>query len=308
MDENEQKKTEKKSLNEAKMDLKVSWELYKENWKTFIGFQLFTIVSAMLILFASIFIMIILIFSISNVLNTEFPSQVFMTVGVVSAIPNFALILILGGCLYGLGYDLICSGDEYTEIKNAVGYFAHYWWQYFIIGMIQGIFTFLWSLSLTYTEIQNSVDSTTILTTTDMNYLLSMVFLVVFSQMWFYLFGMLMPSVTATGSIKKAFKENFIIIKTEGKRMLYVFLFYMLISTVPTGIILTFFYDRSVDLADYNLLNDFPMIIVTAFNLFVVNPLIALSLTRIYNTSKIGIENLEIREIEKKRIGIRKFW
>ncbi len=293
---------------EFKKDVSIAWKIFKENFKVYLGFELFVLLSSFAVVIISIIIFILLAFSISLVIPFE-PSPVFFfSMGMLATVPNFVIVIILSGCIYGLNYDLISSGDEYTEIKNAFWYFNRYWWQYLIIGCLQGIVTLIWSARESINRItQFDPNANTFALYGSLEDLVILFIIMLCAQIIYWLLALMMPSVTATGKVLDSFRENFVIFRTEWKRIGYLFIFTFFIASVPT-IITTFF------LFNQQYVENTPPILLilyalfTIINILVISPMMSIVLTRVYNTSEIGKAHLADREKERKSIGVKPLW
>ncbi len=289
-------------------DVQIGWKIFKENIKIFIGFEMFILLTSFIIVILSVIILIILAFSISTVVPFEPTPVFFFALGVIATVPNFVIIIILSGCIYGLNYDLISSGDEYTEIKNAFWYFNRYWWQYLIIGVLQGFISLIWSASEMIEQItQFDPNANPFTLYGPFQDLVFLALIMISSQIIYWLLSLMMPSVTATGKLCTSFKENFVIFRNEWKRLGYLFAFTFIFGSVTTIITTYLLYNQQYAA------NTPPIILIlyavsTIFNIFVLSPLLSIILTRVYNTSEIGKAHLAEREKERKSIGVRPLW
>jgi hypothetical protein len=46
------------------------------------------------------------------------------------------------GAILGMAFDIMASGDEFTNIKNAWYYIRKYWFKFFLLGFVVNIFTY----------------------------------------------------------------------------------------------------------------------------------------------------------------------
>jgi hypothetical protein len=283
-----------------KQDLQISWRLFKENWKTLISYGIFAILgSYFIIALFTIFILVLLI-RIFEAMHWEVSIEFFSDIAAAMAIPQMIISFALYGCVYGLSYDIICSGDEFAEFKGSFMYFKKYWFQYVIISFFQGGFNLILSLivtpDLTSTKPINIPFNQFILINA-LGYSIGMV--------WYFLFCITMPSVTAHGSLKRAFRENFVVVKEQKTKIIKVGLFYTFVVSVPLWIILMTGFYLAVE---YSGPIGFAIEMIAIFTMIpvvlITNPLMALMLTRIYATSSVFNQLQQEKKEEESRIEI----
>lgn len=307
--ENGKEVVKKKAFELFKEDVRVAWDIYKQNWKTFVGFNIVIIISSFLILVTTITLVILWGMMISQFTQFLPPAEFFFILGLISTFPNIIVVMILSGCIYGLSYDLVSSGDEYTEIKNAWDYFKRYWWQYLILGTVQGIVSFVAMGISFYIEIINYEPSEMYEYTYSFpdGGIGAATLLFLSSYAVSYLFSYLMPSVTATGSFKGSFKENFLIMRKEWKRTLYLVVLLEMLLGIPNSLFSQIWF---TDFPEIHILILIIIGVVAYYvvYMFIVKPIIIIALTKIYNSSDVGKKNKRDREIERNTVKLDNLW
>ncbi|MFX0093325.1 MAG: hypothetical protein ACFFBD_16335, partial [Candidatus Hodarchaeota archaeon] len=124
-------------LLESKRDITVSWHFLKENWKAFVGTEVFAVVAAIILLLgtASLIFFLDYIFPFFSIQDL-----IYARIGAIVGILILALIFIVFysflACQYGLAYDIFSSGDMFAEFKGSFTYFRKYWFQYSFLTIL----------------------------------------------------------------------------------------------------------------------------------------------------------------------------
>jgi hypothetical protein len=296
-------KNSSKSHEESsfKRELLISWQLFKENWRTLISYGLFAIIgSYFVITFIMIFVMILLI-RIFDAMHLNISIELFSDIAMIITIPQMIISFALYGCVYGLTYDIICSGDEFAEFKGAFAYFKKFWFQYVIISIFQGGFNLVLSIYMTPDLTSNEPMSMPFA-----NFILINVFGYFIGMIWYFAFCITMPSVTAHGSLKRAFQENFAVVRENKNRIIKVGLFYTICVSIPLWLVLMTGFYLAVEYSGpigftIEMIAIFAMIPIVLIS----NPLLALMLTRIYATSTAFNQLQEEKKIEGSKVEIK---
>jgi len=207
-------------------DLKFSSRLLFKNYKPFLKMQLFAIALTLIIFF----IIIGIGFVYRVIFNREVNEPVRYIIG--------AFISIFGGFITvflstsnGLAVDLIDSGDEFTEFRNAFRYFGKFWWQYFLVTII--VFGFPHAVQGFFTEprIRDIIQGASW-----EKFMIYEAIGLIISYIWYSLFMCVYPSLTVQGNLKHAFTENFRILKNGSSRVFGTWAIFFLVFQVPTYI------------------------------------------------------------------------
>ncbi|MHA1205497.1 MAG: hypothetical protein ACTSRR_12780 [Candidatus Heimdallarchaeaceae archaeon] len=281
-------KTQKKTIGEStKTDFKVSFTMLRENYKAFIATELFAIV-AFLITYMVLFSILSLIYIILPNLSV---SDLFVSIKqnynssrlFVALITLLSYIVLVGflNCQYGLAYDIFSSGDMFAEFKSSFSYFRKHWWKYVLLTFIMGISMFIPDRRFIHpvkiTSI-TSVEITLVITLRILQFVLSWVFLVIFS--------ITLPSVTAQGSFTKSFAESFKILKENPKRLITTWGVYFLVFQLPLLVFSLLTISLTVAGVDIILIRIMLVFVVLSYLviIFIGMPMRALLTTRIYNS------------------------
>jgi hypothetical protein len=241
------------------------------------------LVGMMVIYLLVTIIAVLFLFRASEAMHIEIQIKDFYPWAVVSAVGSMCLMFALNGCYYGLAFDLMSSGDEYTNFKSAFNYFRKFAWQYLVISLLQSLLSLPMILLLS-PEFKYS------LFTPDKQFLwyLIGILLYVISWLWCLFFVIAMPSITAQGSLKRSLQESIAILKENPKRLIKTSGMIFLIFSLPImiGVFIQYFslsnFDSNGELI-YNFIY-FPLLVI---EWCVGSPLSVLMYTRIYNTTPV---------------------
>src|SRR6056297_1197499 len=122
--------------NKSIIDLKISWRYFKANAKTFIGFIFagygISIIFGMLL---GILMARILGTTSGSISLEELQNSSLFYLAIL--IPLLIVLFAYFGSVFGLAYDLLSSGEEYTHFSGSFYYFKRYGWQYVLIETIK---------------------------------------------------------------------------------------------------------------------------------------------------------------------------
>ncbi len=273
-------------VSETQTDFRVSWQLFKSNYKAFIATEIFAVL-AFIIINAIIIGIIVLIFYLApNLevadLNPRTASDVKITFRMYGLIAILAYLTMAGFLYsqYGLAYDIFSSGDMFTEFKKAFSYFKSHWWKYILLIFVTG-FGFLIPVRRIGENPPRPIsDQAEILS------IIFMVFRVVILFVFLVLFSATLPSVTAQGNLKNSFVESIRIVKKDYKRLLKSWGIYFIIFTLPifaVSLTLTLLMPIITGTVWVTILIIL-LILLYAIKLFIGFPMMSLIATRIYNT------------------------
>lgn len=278
--------------SEVKKDFIVSWKMLKLNYKAFLATELFASLSV-LIVFSLLIGIVSLIYFLAPALSLEdlrsqlfdYPRHQIYIIETLFFALAYILLVGLLYCQYGLSYDIMSTGDLFSEFKRAFWYFKRYWWQYLLLSFISGLGLFI-PVGSQVIKLPNTIgnvllDSSLII----VRYLLLFVFFIISS--------IILPSLTAQGSLKNSFTEASRIIKKYPKRLFKTWIRFFLMFLLPIIILIlisyVLFFYFSESGWQMPISNTYLVFIVTyfVFNLvflFLAIPLSTLIATRIYNS------------------------
>ncbi|UYP44394.1 hypothetical protein NEF87_000679 [Candidatus Lokiarchaeum ossiferum] len=257
---------------EVKLDFKLSLQAFRNNVKAFMGTELFAFLFFVVGMLISV--LITLIYLKVKVEEIAEPLVILMLLpGFLISIWLFQAMLT---CQYGLAFDIMSSGDMFAEFKGSFSYFKRFWWQYPLLSLIftlSGFFTqFDLPIKFFITEV-----NVQIMLYTPLTYCLTVLFIEIF------------PSLTSSSNLKASFKENFLILKQNPKRLLATWgIFYIIFQFIPSIVIFIISLLSNLLFEELITIIIFiTLIIVMLFWMFVIGyPVMTLIATRIYNSTK----------------------
>ncbi len=271
--------------SEVKLDYKISWKLLKANYRAFLMTELFVFISFILalLLAGGIFAMVIasvpsLTFSgvISNIKNRD--DIRYSIIGTIFMGITHTLVVSFLNCQYGLAYDVMSSGDMFSEFKRAFKYFQRFWWQYMLFSLISVVSIFIPRRReyLEFNEITSNIYFD--------------IGIMVIQLMIYFIFIVIssgtLPSVTAQGSFKNSFVETFRILRKHPMRILKTWGTYFFIFIFPI-VALSFVRMELHNFLGPNrlfLIFDIFALLLYLVYLFIGYPLKTLISTRVYNS------------------------
>ncbi|MFX1254798.1 MAG: hypothetical protein ACFFCZ_24515 [Promethearchaeota archaeon] len=270
------------SFSETKLDFIVSWQLLRENWKAFIGTEIFSLIAFLVTVSILVGIYILLVMFVPSFTVTRFELGIFLFLFFCA----FALIYAFFCSQYGLAYDVISSGDMFAEFKGSFTYFRLHWNNYlllsFILGWVQT--PFQPEAIIFYVLLRNSIITIDLFRTIEFFIILILRFL------WFVLLINTLPSITSQGNLKQSFIENFRILRNYPKRLFTTWSIFFFIFYVPAfmlGLVNLLFFDILFGTFWWVLLIMF-FIIAFLSSILIGAPMIALMATRIYNNVELN--------------------
>jgi hypothetical protein len=207
--------------------------------------------------------------------------NIFNAIIVIDIIVVMVFMFALMGSIFGLAYDILSSGDQFAEFKGAFTYFKRYWWQYSVLSLIGGIV----NMGLSFT-MQINLGLINMTAENVHFYYVMSILVYIIGWIWYTLFILTMPSITAQGNLKKSLKENWAILKAHPARVLKTSFFYLVIFFIPSMLFTQAYYTYPPYIeAELTRVLLIFMIVFLAINILVANPMMVLSFTRIYNTT-----------------------
>lgn len=256
-------------------DVRISLQVFRDNFSAYFAVMAFIIGSLFII--TTIGLGFTVLATLMRFFGISLPDDARVLLLIVIALLTFFFLIIaiffsaFNGTLYGLSYDIMSSGDLYTEFKHAFSYFRKFWMRYLVISMISLIVTASYYL---------------ILLPGDQTVLFLLIIIVDYFSL-LYITG-LYTSVTAKGSLIRALNESGNLLKKDFKRIALTLGIYYIIFRAPY--ILFFSVLKLTITTDSNL----PIIIlgiivmmIMSLTSFIGTPILTIFATRIYNTNKL---------------------
>ncbi|MCK4281960.1 MAG: hypothetical protein KAX10_07585 [Candidatus Lokiarchaeota archaeon] len=281
-------------IHEALVDIRLSWRLYKSNFKVFLGAQIISILVYTFLLFP--WELILMFF-----FGIDFNYNITLLLNIRSLIGGF-LISIFFGSSFGLSYDIMSGGDQFTELRGFFHYFKQYWWQYILLSLLLVSGTFLSSFIYGLFFSGPIEDALYVL-------FLNITIIIIYKVLMYFWITIILqtfPSLTSQGSIKNALHENFKLLRVNSKRILSSLLLFFLIFNFSWTLLQILdlsmrilavemrwvWYQNFIQ--SYSII--FPLIQFLAQTIFIfllAIPMLALVSTRIYNSLKMGDNKVE---------------
>ncbi|MHA1245332.1 MAG: hypothetical protein ACTSP7_12275, partial [Candidatus Heimdallarchaeota archaeon] len=179
---------------------------------------------------------------------------------------------------YGLSYDIMSSGDLFSEFRRAFSYFRKYWWQYILLSFISGFSLFLPMGRAIFNRphpIENIFfDIGFIL----LRYLLLFILIILSSS--------ILPSLTAQGRLKNSFIEANRLLKKAPKRIIKTWSRFYLLFLLPLLLlnITTYLLHTLLGRSPWVIAINATFLVGYLVYLFIAIPWSTLIATRIYNS------------------------
>ncbi len=280
----------RENFHETRIDFRLSWRMYRDNWKAFAGAQVVGILGFLATMVVTAWILLLFV-----------PPQMFMDplaygagwilfLTTIFVLPGLIVLFAFFGSLYGLSYDIMSSGDQFAEFSGTFQYFRRYWWQFFILSVWLNLLGFILPFG--------SLAIIGRLTSIGTRPLFVFPISVAFNYIWLILFIGMFPSLTAQKSLKMAFKENWRQLKSNIRHRLATVGIYLLIFEIPT-FILTGLLSVFIEMDGFppvHLPIGLIILAMETIQLFVGYPLLALLATRMYNSAKFNHTDENVRE------------
>lgn len=275
------------SFQATKEDFKISWQLFKENWKAFIKNELFVVLCIVIL---GLFFLIYFVINPNIFTNPNYLDPIFIILMVVAGLGLFFIPLALMTCQYGLAYDIISSGDMYAEFEGTFTYYKRHWWQYSLLSILTPWTE--WSFPSTDSNgawknmpMQMQVPSM----------IGSTVILLLFYLIWFIIFINTLPSITALGQeevegskFRKCFSESFAIFRNNKRRLFLTWGCFFIVFNAPSVILSAIAINMQILSFPpvFIMFINFISIVISAIVITISYPMRALIGTRIYNCTK----------------------
>ncbi len=199
--------------DESRIDLSLSWRMFRQNSKPFLATQ--GIAFGGVIGFA---VVISIILSLSG-LETSSSRDYFV---LSLQAPSLLIFLAFQGSLYGLAFDVMSSGDQFTELGGTFRYLGKFWRRYLLFGFI-----------LNMPTICLIVIGVTIGGPALAHLLELLVLFTPISFVVFVIFVQAGPALTAQANVRSAFKDNFQTLHKAPRRLFKTWILFWVIFYLP---------------------------------------------------------------------------
>ncbi len=257
---------------DSRVDLTLSWSLFRRNFKAFFGIGLFTFLSSLLLNFLTVYLFIVL----TNLMNPEKLLERVQSLWFSYLIISLLMFYIFAfsNSSFGLAYDIMSSGDGFAEFKGAFHYFYVKGGYYILLSFLSGFFRLFFLFPERLFPNLSSIGIFLILSGVDL-----------LNQFVWIILIETFPSITHQKSLKRAFQENFSILRKDPKRILRTWGIFVGLFVIPIMVglnALTVFWNPSYSLQTIWIVI-LLYLIVTVYSI-VVTSLKSLIATRIYNS------------------------
>jgi hypothetical protein len=135
-------------------------------------------------------------------------------------IPKDLVIYGFIGVSVGLAYDIMSSGDQFTETKNSVFYIKKYWLKYSILSfLLNGLGYIVYFFNGFHIGLEFEI------------------LMRIFSYFWFIIISEAYAGLINRPTIIRALDDNFFLLKTSFKKIIAVFSLYYVIFLLPRSIL-----------------------------------------------------------------------
>ena len=266
-------------LDESKTDLTVAFKVYLEYKKEYIKTFIVFLTGIIVLVFTGIFIIRFVIldnyFQFDEVIRLLLMLIILLILCLI-----FFLLLSYARTTFGLTYDIMTSGELFTEFRRSITYFKKYWLYfallslpYALILVLEQLFGLFFLLEL----IQSQENDRTFL---------FLIKIVVYSFDFMLIITLIeiFPSIIVVKQLKQCLTENFLILSQNFKRLFFsigtyylIFRGSMFIVDITRLLIVTS--------EETFLLFNMIFVIFAFLNALIGIPILSLISTRIYNTT-----------------------
>ncbi|MFW9924265.1 MAG: hypothetical protein ACFFDW_13350 [Candidatus Thorarchaeota archaeon] len=271
--------------SEVKNDFKISWQMLKANYNAFLMTELFAIISFILSSVISISLFILIYISLPAYTFDDFITNIIQNkdfryswIGTIFFGLVHALMVGFLNCQYGLAYDIMSSGDMFSEFKRAFNYFKRFWWQYMLLSFISGFSFFIPPRNVIFHMVS------------PIGNIFYDLGLVVFQFLIFFTFLVLsnsiLPSITSQGNFNNGIIETLRLLNKDFKRILKTWGLYYLIFIFPLVAIVLVRLELFTFIGNgwWLMVIDILALILYLIYVLIGYPLKTLIATRIYNS------------------------
>ncbi|WP_371802729.1 hypothetical protein [Candidatus Lokiarchaeum ossiferum] len=252
---------------DIKKEYKLSFDLFKDNFKPFfivllIGFVIYMALDHYLTK---------IILPDINWMDLKISRQLMLFI---IYLPGDSIFFGFFGAAMGLGYDIMSSGDGFTEVRNSLYYIRKYWFKFFVFCFIFNIFSY-WLLYLAVDHIPLNI----------------YVSFKILNFFWIILFSNVFPALVHRKKLLIAMKENFEILSHSFGRVIFTYLpYYLIFTQIRTGVLI---YQHYVIFDMEDLTTNIIKFCLTVFYVFIGFPIFAFLSLSMYN------EEIRSQELDK---------
>jgi hypothetical protein len=271
-------------LEESKTDIRVAFKVYSEYKREYIKTFTVFLTGIIVLVFTGIFIVRFVI--LENVFQfDEIIRLLLLLVTLLLLCLIFFLLLSYARTTFGLTYDIMTSGELFTEFRRSITYFKKFWLYfalltlpYALIIVMDQLFGLFSLLDLINSQEGNRIS-------------LVMIKIVVYFFDFILYISLIeiFPSIIVVKNLKQCIAENFSILSQNFRRLFFSIGIYYLVFRGPMFIV-----DITriliVTSEETFLLFNMIFLIVTFINALIGLPILSLISTRIYNTTILSTE------------------
>jgi len=285
----------KKMINmsdESLIDLKIAFKLYFDYKKEYIHTSIMFFMGIFFLVFVTIFVVLNIIDEDYYQLNELARLVIGLIILVVFCCVLF-LLLAFARTIFGLTYDIMTSGELFTEFKRSIIYFKKFWIffslfsiPFFLIIFIDQLIGLFFILRF----INTNEDYRTFLIPVK-------VFVYLFDFLTYVLLIEILPSMIAVKKVSQSIKENFQILRSHFRRIFLSIGFYYLIfrgAMFFVDISRLLLVSNEVTFLVFNLI----FLVVSFAHVIIGIPILSLISTRIYNTTMMNQESLTVNPVQ----------
>ncbi len=281
-------------MNGTRRDFRESWKLLKSNYRAFLGIELFAIGAFLLTILA--------LFAIQFALDPNFVFT--FSSGMIQSMHYRVVIIAIGfmllttfiNCQTGLAYDVMSSGEMFTEFRSAFSYFRQHWWKYILITFLMGGL----GLSINAGGLPRQPGFPDYFPSPDTPlgiFIMLVAFVIGF--LWHCLFVQSLASINAQGSFIRSIRESYRIFRANPKRVLSTWGLYYLIFFFPSFLFELILGILNPSLEESGFIMGIFFLIYALIVIFIGLPMHALLVTGLYN-------NIEFQRFPTKVELVRK--
>lgn len=271
-------------LDESRTDLAIAFKVYLEYKKAYISTFILFLIGIVVLVFTGIYIIVFVILDNSFQFD-EITGVFFMLITLLILFSIFFLLLSYARTTFGLTYDIMTSGELFTEFRRSITYFKKFWLYFALLS-------FPYALLIVTDQLFGLFSLLTIIQTQEGNriFLVSIKLVVYLIDFMLCIsFIEIFPSIIAVKNLKQSITENFTILRQNFKRLLFSIGIYHLVFRGPMFIAdIT----RILVVTSEETFLPFNMIflVFTVINALMGYPILSLISTRIYNTTILSTE------------------
>lgn len=266
-------------LDESITDIKVAFKVYLEYKKEYILTFIIFLTGIIVLAFTGIFIVQFGIlenyFQVDEILRLLLLPFILLILGLI-----FFLLLSYARTTFGLTYDIMTSGELFTEFRRSITYFKKFW-LYFALLSLPYVLIILMDQLIGLFSLLEIIHSQEV----NRNFLVILKIFVYFIDLMLCISLVeIFPSIIVIKKLRHSISENFLILGQNFKRLFFSIGIYHLLFRGPMVVV-----DIARILIVTNeetfLLFNMIFLIFTFINVLIGLPILSLISTRIYNTT-----------------------